>query len=180
LQSKRFQSFIQDLTALERSFSPSPDEGQDDKLAAFSTALVSLGDEHKRMTKRAKKAIASGSPQDLHRMRIAVKKTRYGLELLATHRPAAAKDQLRNLRRLQDLLGEINDLYVAADRVTELSERNLDKWDRESLRNAGMLRSDLVRRATRRQGKVPEKQAVTRGKVWRRTIKVLTRELYSS
>jgi len=59
-------------------------------------------------------------PERLHAVRIAVKKLRYGIELSADARHASAEQDLRALRRWQELLGRLHDLQVLIDRVRQL------------------------------------------------------------
>lgn len=72
-----------------------------------------------RLVKRAKRlgaAIDSAghlyAPEQLHRVRIAAKKLRYGLELAADSGIAAAAPLVRALKRAQEMLGRLNDLRV--------------------------------------------------------------------
>ncbi len=69
----------------------------------------------------------------LHAVRIALKKVRYGVELLCegSERPARRADLVR-LRHDQDLLGHLHDLHVLIERVrraqTSLAPPNLTVW----------------------------------------------------
>lgn len=60
-----------------------------------------------------KKAMISGSAAERHRLRIAIKKLRYRLETLVFLLGKPAKEEIENLTRHQDLLGEMHDLEVA-------------------------------------------------------------------
>jgi CHAD domain-containing protein len=52
------------------------------------------------------------APEQLHEVRIAVKKLRYALELAAAARLVAARPLLVTLKRIQETLGRLNDLQV--------------------------------------------------------------------
>lgn len=67
----------------------------------------------KAMAVVKKKAMISGSAAERHRLRIAIKKLRYRLETLAFLFGKPAKEEIENLTRHQDLLGEMHDLEVA-------------------------------------------------------------------
>ncbi|HLX45799.1 MAG TPA: CHAD domain-containing protein [Bryobacteraceae bacterium] len=72
-----------------------------------------IRDAVKRLFKRAAKA---DDARGLHRLRIAAKKLRYALELLAPRH-----DRLEQMKRLQALLGDINDYETARRIVAEES-----------------------------------------------------------
>jgi CHAD domain-containing protein len=71
-------------------------------------------------------------PERLHGVRIALKKLRYAAELLAEGGGDPAAASLRQLRRGQDLLGQMHDLAVLLDRVrgvqAALTPPNLALW----------------------------------------------------
>jgi CHAD domain-containing protein len=62
---------------------------------------------------------AAGTDQmeQLHQLRIAAKKVRYTLELFAPPHESVIQERLRQLKKLQDLLGEIHDLETVRDMV---------------------------------------------------------------
>ncbi|HEY7292094.1 MAG TPA: CHAD domain-containing protein [Vicinamibacterales bacterium] len=71
-------------------------------------------------------------PDRLHAVRIAVKKLRYAIELApASHQPRRA-DDLRGLRRVQEILGRMHDFQVLIDRVrgvqASLAPPSLAAW----------------------------------------------------
>lgn len=77
-----------------------------------------------RVTKRAGRLAeaidAAGqlyAPDRLHRVRIAAKKLRYGLELAAESGAAHAAAHVRAIKRVQELLGRLNDLQVLQTHV---------------------------------------------------------------
>lgn len=77
----------------------------------------------RRVAKRRGKGFARQSPEQRHRLRIALKKLRYSLELLAPLYAAAEIEGFgKRLKRLQDELGDANDLRVAHDIVDELAD----------------------------------------------------------
>jgi CHAD domain-containing protein len=77
-----------------------------------------------RLLKRAKRLGAAVdvagqlyAPEQLHQVRIATKKLRYGLELAADSGIAAAAPLVRALKRVQEMLGRLNDLQVLQTHV---------------------------------------------------------------
>jgi CHAD domain-containing protein len=80
-----------------------------------------------RLVKRAKHlAVQIGAagqlyaPEHLHQVRIAVKKLRYGLELAADAGITAAVAKVRELKRVQEILGRLHDLQVLQTHVAEV------------------------------------------------------------
>jgi CHAD domain-containing protein len=81
---------------------------------ALGTRLVKRA---KRLSLTIDRAGQLYAPEQLHRVRIAVKKLRYGLELAADSGIAAAAPQVRALKRTQEMLGRLNDLQVLQTHV---------------------------------------------------------------
>jgi CHAD domain-containing protein len=79
----------------------------------------------RRAAKRRGRHFAAQSAAERHRLRIALKKWRYAGEGLAgLYAPRAVGRFTRRLKRLQDELGEANDLRVGHDIVAELAQPN--------------------------------------------------------
>lgn len=97
----------------------SPDLEQ--PIGALSVAIL---ERRRRVASRRSKGFAGQSPQQRHQLRIALKKLRYATELLAgLYEPGAVRQYTRRLKRLQDDLGEANDVRVARDIIAELARR---------------------------------------------------------
>lgn len=71
----------------------------------------------KRLALRIEEAGQLYAPEHLHAVRIAVKQLRYGLELAADARVPAAAPLVRQLKRVQDVLGRLHDLQVLQTHV---------------------------------------------------------------
>jgi CHAD domain-containing protein len=72
--------------------------------------------------RKLSKHFARQSVEERHRLRIALKKLRYAAELLGSlYDPAATKQFVQRLKRLQDDLGNINDVRVGGDIVASLA-----------------------------------------------------------
>ncbi len=79
----------------------------------------------RRAVKRRSKGLARQSAQQRHRLRIALKKLRYASEVLANlYSPAAVESFTERLKRLQDDLGDANDVRVGRDIVADLAKRS--------------------------------------------------------
>jgi len=59
-------------------------------------------------------------PAVLHRVRLLSKRLRYTLELFQPCYPAALNERLEALKRVQELLGDINDAVVAARLIASM------------------------------------------------------------
>ncbi len=57
------------------------------------------------------------APEGLHKVRIAAKKVRYGLELAADSGTKQAAPHVRTIKRVQDMLGKLHDLQVLETHV---------------------------------------------------------------
>lgn len=76
----------------------------------------------RRAAKRRSRHFAGQSAGERHKLRIALKKLRYATELLAgLYDTDAVADFIKRLKRLQDDLGDANDLRVAHDIIDELA-----------------------------------------------------------
>ena len=83
-------------------------------------AGVVLEKRHDRVRKRGRK-LGQSSSAELHRLRIAIKKFRYATDFFAgLYDEASARDVLRRLARLQEILGAINDAATVGNLVGEV------------------------------------------------------------
>jgi triphosphatase len=80
-----------------------------------------LLDRRRRAAKRRSRGFAGQSPEERHELRIALKKLRYTAELFAgLYAAGETKPFVQALKRLQDKLGEANDLQTGRKLVGEL------------------------------------------------------------
>jgi inorganic triphosphatase YgiF len=81
-----------------------------------------LLDRRRRKARKRSRGFAAQSPEQRHRLRIALKKLRYTAELFTGLYDAGAARQFTQwLKRLQDRLGAANDLQTGRKLVTELA-----------------------------------------------------------
>ena len=111
---------------------------------------------HERLIKAAPD-LAKLSPQGRHRLRILAKRQRYALELLAPLLSGGAPARtLKLLSRLQQLLGEINDVYVAVSMLPSLTRsrelvRRAERWSDKVVRRNLPRAQERLERLTRRR-----------------------------
>jgi triphosphatase len=80
-----------------------------------------------RQVRRRGAGFARQSPGKRHRLRIALKKLRYTAEALAPlYDPDKSDRLLRAVKRLQERLGDANDVRVSRDLVAELARSGDD------------------------------------------------------
>ena len=88
-----------------------------------AVAAAGVLDRRLRAARRRSKGFADQSPPERHRLRIALKKLRYAAEPLASLYDAGATEAfIKHLKRLQDDLGDANDVRVGRDIVTALAK----------------------------------------------------------
>ena len=98
------------LERYERRVATGDDEG-----ASFGAALASLVEEQAAALAARMAAVGDAADQEgVHRARIEGKRLRYLLEPLRGYRPADAAEVVAELKKLQDLLGELHDAHVLA------------------------------------------------------------------
>ena len=86
---------------------------------------VAILDRRLRVVMRRSKGFAGQTAQQRHRLRIALKKLRYAGEVLAALYPEEEVERFtKRLKRLQDDLGEANDVRVGRDIVAKLARAN--------------------------------------------------------
>lgn len=87
-------------------------------------ATASLGKRHKKM-RRLGERLSYAHPEQRHATRIAAKKLRYAAEFFANLYPHAKSDAfIRNLSRLQDRLGTLNDISITEKLLQQLAGSN--------------------------------------------------------
>lgn len=108
------------MLAVER-LSSRPADTTQPELAAFAAIRVSrLG----RRAMRVARAAGSGEPEDLHMLRLALKRLRYSLEFAGPLVRARHGVTARKLSSLQASLGLLNDLHVSGPLVESLAAQH--------------------------------------------------------
>ncbi len=113
-----FAAWLEGGEWLERT----QETGGDQPILPFAAQVLS---HRRRKLRRAGRHLADLSDADRHRLRISAKKLRYAATFFASlfTEPETSRDRnsfARALRRLQDSLGELNDMAVAAARRDDL------------------------------------------------------------
>ncbi|MGD1011078.1 MAG: CHAD domain-containing protein [Acidimicrobiales bacterium] len=88
---------------------------------AVSAMPALIGERHRAARKAARRATRTGLASDYHRLRIRCKRLRYSLEFAAGLYDGELKGFVRQMTRLQDALGSMQDAEVAASRLEEIA-----------------------------------------------------------
>jgi len=122
LRTERFRRLVESCQSLLSSSSAAevapPDADSPIKAVADERILAA----HTRVLRRARKLDRKKTARAAHRLRIAGKRLRYLLELFRDlYPPHSLEPLLRDLKRLQDLLGDHQDAVVQQRRLAELA-----------------------------------------------------------
>ncbi|MBC2593573.1 CHAD domain-containing protein [Ruficoccus amylovorans] len=120
-------------------FSPAPG------VSVYTVACANISRRYARILKRGGK-LGPGSPEEpFHELRIDFKKLRYNLEFFRSLFPGKEVGYfIRHLRRMQGLLGDLNDIKVQRDFLTARLAR-LDLKTRDSANIAASLGALIAR-----------------------------------
>jgi CHAD domain-containing protein len=100
-------------------------------------------------------------PERLHIVRIALKKLRYALEVAVETTGAPSANDLRILKRGQDILGRLHDLQILIDRVRQI-QASVDPPDLTLWRNIDVLTTALENDCRRLHARFMRHQAAVR------------------
>jgi CHAD domain-containing protein len=128
LRSARFERLVTGWAA----FLENPG-GAEDEPAEAATPILEIANRrilkaYRRMLKRGKKLQSEPPPELLHRLRIDAKKLRYLLEFFRElYDPSLIATLVKELKKLQDILGGFNDMEVQQRRLREFADRMIEE-----------------------------------------------------
>lgn len=142
LKSPNFYMLLKQL----RLFEPGDSAGQ--PATHGPAAEIATRSQHLRRAYRRWRR--DDTPANLHRMRVATKKLRYALIARPGNRgEKSSKAIARRLADLQDLLGDINDLYIASEYLAATRRENEGSWTAETMLASQQLIDRFEKRAER-------------------------------
>jgi len=167
LDSRRYERLVAGLVAM---LAPGPALRSTACREPAVTTMPTLIDERHRAAKKAAgRARRTGAATDYHRLRIRCKRLRYSLEFASGLYEGELKGFVRQMTRLQDALGSMQDAEVASGRlqVIALTEEGA------SLSRAAVFAMGGVARQYRLEAQhlldgMPELVKLLRGKEWKR------------
>lgn len=138
LTDRRYRRFMTRLsTWIEGQGWRTGQNAHDGEAGARGFARTTLNRRLAKIQKRAK-AIMESAPEELHELRIDIKKARYGFEFFAKLLPQRRVERVgRLLKALQDELGHLNDIDVAGRTINALAARARDIDTRSAVSRVG-------------------------------------------
>jgi len=119
LDSKRYDRLV---SALATMLAQGPSARSSMARTPAVTAMPALiGERHRASRKAARRATRTGVPGDYHRLRIRCKRLRYALEFASGLYDGELKGFVRQMTRLQDTLGAMQDAEVASSRLASIA-----------------------------------------------------------
>lgn len=113
LRSKRYLRLISEWSAFLEKQAPKRSAGPQAKAPIQEVAFRAIRKALNRVLKRGRRIGPKATPEELHRLRIDCKNLRYLLTFFRSLLPVESLDPvMKELKRLQDRLGDFNDLHV--------------------------------------------------------------------
>jgi len=129
---------------------------------------------HHRAVKAAKRAKGTGQPGDFHRLRIRCKRLRYSLEFTADLYDGRTERFTRQLAKLQDGLGLMQDAEVATTRLAALATSG-DALPAPTIFVMGGVAEHYRMEAAGLLRTMPRRLRVLRGKDWQELVELMGR-----
>ena len=176
LDSRRYERLVSGLTSMLAQ-GPSSRFG-----AGRAPALVAMPplieQRHAAACKAARRARHSGAAADYHRLRIRCKRLRYALEFAGGLYGGELKGFVRQMTRLQDTLGAMQDAEVASSRLqgVALSQQGA-LLGRSTVFAMGDVAGRYRSEAQRLLAELPALVSLLGGKQWRRTTALMDQRL---
>jgi len=146
LRSRRFLDLVK--TWRKELAAPAPRRG----ITAAALAAERIGRAHRKVLKRGAAITPDSPPESLHDLRKRCKELRYLLEFFASlHDPAIHQQAVRDLKGLQDCLGEYQDCQVQQHEIRMFAAQMMTERDvpATALLAMGELASKIARRERR-------------------------------
>jgi CHAD domain-containing protein len=173
LDSSRYERLTTGLTALAQQ-GPAQRSAAG-HLPATVVAPSLLEQRHRSAVKSARRARRSGNAEDFHRLRIRCKRLRYALEFVADVYGEPATQFVRQLTRLQDLLGNLQDSQVSMERLHTLATLGQPPLSRATVFLMGAVAEGSRQEAASMQARARTRLGVLRGDEWQRLSLALER-----
>ena len=167
LDSRRYERLVSGLVAmLVQGPSSRSTAG---RAPAVTTMPELIEERHRAARKAARRAKRTGAATDYHRLRIRCKRLRYALEFASGLYDGELKGFVRQMTRLQDALGSMQDAAVASSRlqVIALTEEGAS-LSRAAIFAMGGVAGQYRSEAEHLLGDMPELVQLLQGKEWKR------------
>jgi CHAD domain-containing protein len=134
--------------------------------AAF--ALAALRRNYKRVRKAVDRLGSESTAEDYHEVRSRVKRLRYAIEAFAPLCEESAAKYLRELVRVQTVLGEYQDAEVRATHLATLAQRRSHPLPGATLLLMGRIVERDARKGRKARRRFPKVYRCMRGRPWKR------------
>ena len=167
LDSRRYERLVSGLVAMLAQGPSSRSTAG--RAPAVVTMPALIGERHRAARKAARRAKRTGAATDYHRLRIRCKRLRYALEFASGLYDGELKGFVRQMTRLQDALGSMQDAAVASSRlqVIALTEEG-SSLSRAAIFAMGGVAGQYRSEAEHLLGDMPELVQLLQGKEWKR------------
>ncbi len=167
LDSRRYERLVSGLVAMLAQGPSSRSTAG--RAPAVVTMPALIGERHRAARKAARRAKRTGAATDYHRLRIRCKRLRYALEFASGLYDGELKGFVRQMTRLQDALGSMQDAAVASSRlqVIALTEEGAS-LSRAAIFAMGGVAGQYRSEAEHLLGDMPELVQLLQGKEWKR------------
>jgi CHAD domain-containing protein len=172
LDSKRYERLVSGLTGMLVQ-GPSMRSGTGRALAVAAVPAL-INERHAASRKAARRATRTAAAADYHRLRIRCKRLRYSLEFASGLYGAELKGFVRQMTRLQDTLGSMQDAEVASARLQgiALTEEGAG-LSRATIFAMGGVAGRYRSEAERLLTELPELVDLLEGKQWARATSLM-------
>jgi triphosphatase len=164
LDSPRWERLTAGLSAMVQQGPSRRSPATRVKAALAAPGLVALP--HDQAVKAARKAAKTGVPADFHRLRIRCKRLRYSLEFTADVYGERTARFTRQLAKLQDKLGLMQDAEVATGRLAALATQGEDALGGATIFAMGGVAERYRAEAAALLKTMPRRLKVLKGREW--------------
>jgi triphosphatase len=171
LDSPRYLTLLQDFERLLQAGPPPDSPVAATPLREAVPRLVK--DRHKKLRKVADHLTPASSPPEFHAARIRGKRLRYAVEFVADVYGRPARDFVRVMVALQDLLGSHQDAYVAVDQLRDVVDEQGDQLPPRTLFLMGEVAERYVTQAAGLRARFASIYRPVHGQPWRRLRKAM-------
>ncbi len=148
LFSRRFQFFLKRVKCWEAKGCWPVADGSAADRPVGQEAFHRLKEQFRKVFRCAKRLSRDSPPDRYHRVRIALKRLRYGLEFFEPLLDKSFRDLRKDLARFQDLLGEHQDAVTAVGRMRDMgpaAEASIRFWKRRAARARRRFRKEWAK-----------------------------------
>lgn len=171
LDAPRYERLVDGLRSLVDH--PAARRGAGAAVPALAALPDLVEQRHRSAVRAARRAMASGTLADAHRLRIRGKRLRYAVEFTSGLYGADGRRFGKVVARLQDQLGRVQDAEVAYRRLQAIASGEGPALDPDTVFAMGMVAQRCRDDASARLAAVGEPLAVLRGDEWRRLSKAM-------